>query len=129
VGPETVVTAKRDKAAALKFINRIMKKYRRSWTVVTDGLCANPAAMKEIGNADPHEVGRRLNNRAENPRQPFRRRERAMQRFRSAKTLQKFGSVHAQVHNHFNRERHLVAREIYKQRRSAALIEWLAVMD
>jgi putative transposase len=52
-----------------------------------------------------------------------------MQRFRSAKTLQKFGSVHAQVHNHFNRERHLVAREIYKHRRSAALIEWLAVMD
>ncbi len=43
-----------------------------------------------------------------------------MQRFRSAKTLQKFSSVHAQVHNHFNQERHLVAREIYKQRRSAA---------
>ena len=44
-----------------------------------------------------------------------------MQRFRSAKTLQKFSSVHAQVHNHFNQERHLITREIYKQRRSAAL--------
>jgi hypothetical protein len=42
-----------------------------------------------------------------------------MQRFRSAKTLQKFSSVHAQVHNHFNQERHLVIRQIYKQRRSA----------
>ena len=52
---------------------------------------------------------------------PFRRRERAMQRFRSAKTLQKFSSVHAQVHNHFNQERHLITREIYKQRRTAAL--------
>ena len=31
-----------------------------------------------------------------------------MQRFRSMKTLQKFSSVHAQVHNHFNQERHLV---------------------
>src|SRR5271163_4814851 len=99
---ETVVTAKRDKAAALKFLKRIMKKYGRPKSVVTDGLCSYPAAMREIGNADHHEVGRRLNNRAENSHQPFRRRERAMQRFRSAKTLQKFSSVQAQVQNHFN---------------------------
>jgi DDE domain len=70
--------------------------------IVTDRLCSFCAATKEIGNADRHEVGRRLNNRAENSHQPFRRRERAMQRFRSTKTLQKFSSVHAEVHNHFN---------------------------
>ncbi len=96
-------------------------------SVVTDGLCSYPAAMKEIGNADRQEAGRRLNNRAENSHQPFRRRERAMQRFRSMKTLQKFSSVHAQVHNHFNQERHLVTRQVYKQRRSAALAEWSAL--
>lgn len=39
------------------------------------------------------------------------------------KTLQKFASVHAQIHNHFNQERHLLSREIYRQRRSAALVE------
>ena len=83
--------------------------------------------MKEIGNADRQEAGRRLNNRAENSHQPFRRRERAMQRFRSMKTLQKFSSVHAQVHNHFNQERNLVTRQVYKQRRSAALAEWSAL--
>jgi hypothetical protein len=49
--------------------------------------------MNEIGNADRQEVGGRLNNRAENSHQPFRRRERAMRRFRSMKTLQKFSSV------------------------------------
>jgi putative transposase len=125
---ETVVTAKRDKAAALKFLKRIMKKYGRPRSIVTDELCSYPAAMREIGNSDRHEVGRRLNNRAENSHQPFRRRERAMQRFRSAKTLQKFSSVHAQVHNHFNQERHLVTRELYKQRRSAALGEWCALV-
>jgi putative transposase len=43
------------------------------------------------------------------------------------KTLQKFSSVHAQVHNHFNQERHLVTRHVYKQRRSAALAEWCAL--
>jgi putative transposase len=32
---ESVVTAKRDKAAALKFLKRIMKKYGRSQTLVT----------------------------------------------------------------------------------------------
>jgi putative transposase len=50
---ETVVTAKRDKAAALKFLKRIIKKYGQPQSVVTDGLCSYPAAMKEIGNADP----------------------------------------------------------------------------
>jgi putative transposase len=124
---EAVVTAKRDKAAALKLLKRIMKKYGRPRTIVTDRLRAYSAAMKEIGDADRHEVGGRLNNRAENSHQPFRRRERAMQRFRSMKTLQKFSSVHAQVYNHFNQERHLITRQVYKQRRSIALTEWRAL--
>jgi putative transposase len=124
---DAIVTARRDNAAALKLLKRIMKKYGQPQSVVTDGLRAYSAAMDEIGAADQHEVGRRLNNRAENSHQPFRRRERAMQRFRSMKTLQKFSSVHAQLHNHFNQERNLVTREIYKQQRSAALAEWRAL--
>ena len=92
------------------------------------GWGAYSAVMNEIGSAEPHDVGRSRNNRAENSHQPFRRRERAMQRFRSLKTLQKFGSIHALVHNHFNQERHLVTREAYKQRRSAALAEWRALV-
>jgi putative transposase len=124
---ESVVTAKRDKAAALKFLKRIMKKYGRSQPIVTDGFCLYAAAVKEVGIDSRHKVGRRLNNRAENSHQPFRRRERAMQRFRSMKTLQKFSSIHAQVHNHFNQERHLVSRETYKQRRSASLMAWRAL--
>jgi len=49
---EALVTAKRDRAAALKLLKRIMKRYGRPRSVVTDGLCSYPAAMKEIGNAD-----------------------------------------------------------------------------
>jgi putative transposase len=104
-----------------------MKKYGRPRIIVTDRLRADSAAMVEIGIADRHEVGRRLNNRAENSHQPFRRREQVMQRFRSLKTLQKFSSVHAQVHNQFNQDRHLVTRQVYKQSRSAALAEWRAL--
>jgi len=125
---EAVVTEKRDKAAALKLLKRIMKKYGQPRKIVTDGFRAYSAAMKAIGNSDRQEVGRGLNNRAENSHQPFRRRERAMQRFRSMRTLQKFSSVHAQVHNHFNQERHLVTRHVYKHRRSAALAEWHALV-
>ena len=121
---ESVVTAKRDTAAAAKFLKRIMKRHGRARKIVTDRLRVYSAVMKEVGNADCQDVGRGLNNRAENSHQPFRRRERAMQRFRSMKTLQKFSSVHAQVHNHFNQERHLITRQVYKQRRSAALAEW-----
>ena len=94
---EAVVTAQRDKAAALKLLKRIMKKYGQPRKIVTDGLRAYFAAMKAIGNSDRQEVGRGRNNRAENSHQPFRRRERAMQRFRSMRTLQKFSSVHAQA--------------------------------
>ena len=39
---ETVVTAKRDKAAALKFLKRIMKKYGQPRSVVTDGFAPIP---------------------------------------------------------------------------------------
>jgi putative transposase len=98
---EAVVTSRRDKGAAPKLLKRLLKKYGVPRSIVTDGLRACSAAMDEIGiAADRHEVGGRLNNRAENSHQPFRRRERAMLRFRSMKTLQKFSSVHAQVHNH-----------------------------
>ena len=80
--------------------------------------------MKDLGNSDKQEVGRWANNRVENSHLPFRRRERAMLRFRRMKTHKKFASVHANVHNHFNLERHLVDRQTYKARRSAALAEW-----
>ena len=124
---EAVATARRDKAAALKLLKRIMKNFGLPQSIVTDRLRAYSAAMKEISAADRHQVGGRLDDRAENSHQPFRRRERAMQRFRSMKTLQKFSSVHAQVQNHFNQERHLVTRQVYKQRRSIALTEWRAL--
>ena len=125
---ESFVTKTRDKAAALKFIKKAMKRFGSPEADVTDGLRSCGAALKEIGAADHQEVGRWINNRAENSHQPFRRRERAMERFRRMKPLQKFAAVHGTVHNHFNQERHLISRSLYRQRRSAALAEWRTVM-
>jgi len=121
---EVFVTKRRDRRAALKFLKRATKRYDRPWSVVTDCLGSYRAAMKVIGNAADQTWGRWLNNRAENSHQPFRRRERAMVRFRNLKTLQKFASVHASIHNQFNHDRHLNCRDIFKQNRSAALAEW-----
>ena len=124
---ESFVTTDRDKAAALKFMKKLMKRNGTAKTVTTDGLRSYRAAMTEISNAEKQEIGRWASNRAENSHQPFRRRERAMLRFRRMKTLQQFASVHASLHNHFNQERHLVSKNIYKARRSAALAEWQAL--
>ena len=126
---ESYVTTTSDKAAALKFIKKAMKRDGRPKAIATVGLRSHGAALNEIGAADLQETGRWKNKRAENSRLPFRRRERAMARFRRMKTLQKFGSVHAQGRNHFAQERRLVSREIYKERRSAALAEWRSVMS
>ena len=121
---ESFASKTRNKPAALKFMKKLMKRHGRAKAITTDGLRSYGAAMKELGNADKQEVGRWANNRAENSHLPFRRRERAMLRFRQMKTLQKFSSVHAAFHNHFNQDRHLISRETYKAQRSAALAEW-----
>lgn len=125
---ESYVTKRRDKAAALAFLKKALKRHGRAERIVTDGMRSYPAAMRELGNLDRREIGRWLNNRAENSHLPFRRRERAMQRFRRMKSLQKFASVHASLHNHFSQDRHLVDRQTYKLRRSVALAEWQSLM-
>ena len=121
---EAFVTKKRDRKAAVRFLKNAMKRYGRPKALVTDGLASYPAAMREIGNEVCQETGRWLNNRAENSHQPFRRRERAMVGFRRPATLQKFASTHASIHNHFNQDRHLNRRDIFKQNRATALSEW-----
>jgi len=121
---ESCVTKKRDKSAALTFIKKALKRHGKAETIVTDGLKSYPAATKEIGSEHRREMGRWLNNRAVNLHLPLRRRERAMQRFRRMKSLQKFAAIHASISNHFNSERHLFDRQTYKARRSAALAEW-----
>jgi putative transposase len=121
---ETFVSKRRDRKAALKFLKKAMKRYGQPKIIVTDKLRSYRAALKIIGNAERQLTGRWLNNRAENSHQPFRRRERAMAKFRSIKSLQKYTSIHASIHNFFNHERHLYDRKTFKLNRSAALTEW-----
>ena len=121
---ESFVTKTRDKKAALKFFKKAMRKHGSPEVIVTDGLASYGAALKEIGAERRQETGRWKNNRAENSHLPFRRRERAMLRFRRMRSLQKFAAVHASVYNHFNQERSLSTRTNFKLNRAAAIAEW-----
>ena len=121
---EVFVSKRRDRRAALKFLKKSMRRYGRPAAIVTDRLRSYGAALREIGGSDLQITGRWLNNRAENSHLPFRRRERAMLRFRRMRSLQKFAAVHSSIHNHFNQERHLYSRSNFKLNRAAALAEW-----
>ena len=121
---KAIVTKRRDRKAALKILKKAMKKYGSPKAMVTEKLCSYRAAMKIIGSQTRQESGRWLNNRAENSHQPFRRRERAMIKFRSTKSLQKFSAIHSSVHNHFNQEHHLNSRKTFNLNRETALAEW-----
>ena len=99
---ESYVTKRRDCKAALKLLRKSMKRYGNPEIIVTDKLRSYGAAMKVIGNASRQETGLWQKNRAENSYLPFRRRERAMLRFRRMRSLQKFVAIHSSIHKHFN---------------------------
>ncbi len=118
------VSKHRDKKAAPKFLRKLMKRHGRAEELVTDGLRSYGAALQEVGAEDRQVAGRWESNRIENSHQPFRRRERAMLRFRRMHSLQKFVSVHPSVCNLFNSDRSPSTRNVHKQARAAAPAEW-----
>lgn len=124
---DAVVTKRRDRHAALKVLKRLMKQHGRPREVVTDKLRSYGAALKKLGIVSRQNTEQYANNRAENTHQPFRRKERSMDRFRSDKSLQKFVSTHVQFHNHFDHQRHLISRENYRLMRSEAMSDWQAL--
>ncbi|MGD1957065.1 MAG: DDE-type integrase/transposase/recombinase [Sphingomonadales bacterium] len=114
-------TKKRNKAVALRFLKKAMWRYGNPQIIVTDKLKSYGAAMREIGNQQGQKTGRHLNNSAENSHLPFRRREREIRRMRN---LQKFAVMHPSLYNHFNGDRHLNSRPVFKVYRTEALSEW-----
>jgi transposase-like protein len=121
------VQRRRDKAAAVKLMHKLLKKQGFAPNVlVTDRLRSYGAAKAEIGLSARHERGLRKNNRAENSHQPTRRRERKMQRFKTPGSAQRFLSVHAAVQDTFNVPRHLRSRRTLRIFRDEAFRTWRA---
>ncbi len=126
---DILVQQKRDKRAALKLIRKLLKKQGYAPDgVVTDKLPSYGAALRDMGMTKKHVTGGRANNRAENSHLPVRQRERRMQRFKSARSAQRFLSIHAAVYNQFAVQRHLISRRTLRTFRAAAFNGWCAAV-
>jgi putative transposase len=122
---DVLVQSKRNKHAALKLMRKLLRKYAVvPERLVTDDLRSYGAATLDLGIDHLHDRGRWKNNRAENSHQPPRRRERKMQRFKSAGSAQKFLSTHAAAYNTFNVQRHLTSAQSHCALRTAAMTTW-----
>lgn len=120
-----LVQPRRDARAAIRLMKKLLKTYAFAPSrVVTDKLRSYRAALRSLGLQAEHDRGLRANNRAENSHQPVRRRERKMQRFKSAATTQRFLSIHAATYNTFYHQRHLLNRPTFKQLRSGSFEAW-----
>ena len=122
---DMLVQRRRDSRAALRLMRKLLKKQGFApKLLVTDKLRSYAPPFRRLGLTCPHEQGLRMNNRAENSHQVVRRRERKLQRFKSARSAQCFLSMHAAVHNTFNLQRHLVSRSTLRIFRAKAVAQW-----
>ena len=122
---DMLVQRRRNCRAALRLMRKLLKKQGFApKLLVTDKLRSYASAFRRLRLTCPHEQGLRRNNRAENSHQPVRRREHKMQRFKSARSAQRFLSMHAAVHNTFNLQRHLVSRSTLRIFRAEAANHW-----
>jgi putative transposase len=122
---DILVQRRRDKHAALRLMRKLLRKHGFApKLLVTDKLGSYASAFRHLGLTCPHEQGIRKNNRAENSHQAVRRRERKMQRFKSAGSAQRFLNMHAAVHNTFNLQRHLISRSTLRAFRAEATARW-----
>ena len=111
--------------AALRLMRKLLKKQGFApRLLVTDKLRSYASAFRRLRLSCPHEQGLRKNNRAENSHQAVRRREHKMQRFKSARSAQRFLSMHAAVHNTLNLQRHLISRSTLRIFRAEATAQW-----
>jgi putative transposase len=126
---DMLVQRRRDKRAALRLMRKLFRK--QGFTpklLVTDKLGSYGSAFRQLRLTCLHEQGIRKNNRAENSHQTVRRRERKMQRFKSAGSAQRFLSMHAAVHNNFYLQRHLISRSTLRIFRAEAAVQWQAAV-
>ena len=122
---DMLVQRRRDTQAALRLMRKLLKKQGFApKLLVTDKLRSYASAFRRLGLSCPHQQGLRQNNRAENSHQAVRRRERKMQRFKSARSAQRFLSMHAAIHNIFNLQRHLVSSATLRISRAEAANQW-----
>ena len=122
---DALVQSRRDKNAAERLLRKLMRKQSGAPRVmITDKLRSYGAARNKMRMKFEHRQHKGLNNRAENSHQPTRRRERIMKRFKSARHLQRFVSIHDPIANLFHFPRNAQNATDYRTLRAAAMVAW-----
>ena len=122
---DILVQSRRSARAAKRFFKKLLKGLQYvPRVIVTDKLRSYGAAKRQILPGVEHRQSRYLNNRAEVSHQPTRRRERQMQRFKSARHAQRFLSSHGQIHNLFQLRRHCFTASQHRAAQDRAFQTW-----
>lgn len=122
---DVLVQSRRNAMAAKRLLRKLLKEQGHAPRVlITDKLGSYAVARREIMPTVEHRRHKGLNNRAENSHQPTRRRENIMKRFKSARHLQRFVSIHDQIANLFSFSRDALSSADYRDLRSAAMETW-----
>lgn len=125
---DILVQSRRNKTAAERFFRKLLKGLRYAPRVlVTDKLKSYAAAKRDLKLGSEHRRSRYLNNCCEVSRQPTRRRERHMRRFKSVRHAQRFLSTHSLIHNHFQLRRHVLSASEYRAARARTFTTWREV--
>src|ERR687886_1841628 len=122
---DILVQSRRNKVAAKKFFRKLLKGCTYVPRVlITDKLASYGAAKREVLPSAEHRQSRYLNNRAENSHQPTRKRERVIQRFKSAGHAQRFLSAFGPIRDHFCTRRHRFQAADYRRERASRCQVW-----
>jgi putative transposase len=125
---DILVQARRNRQAAERFLRRVVDGCgTRPRVVVTDKLASYPPAIRRVLPGVEHRRHKRLNNRAENSHRPTRRRERAMQRFKSPEQAQHFLSCFEPIRGHFCPRRHRLPAPRYREVLASRFETWRQV--
>ena len=122
---DSLVQPRRDQYAAERFLQQLVDGVGyEPRVVITDKLASYPPAIRRMLPDSEHRRHKRLNNRAENSHLPTRKRERVLQRFKSAAQAQRFLGPFSAVSNHFRPRRHLLTASAYRQIRTERHTVW-----
>jgi putative transposase len=125
---DVLIQSRRNTKAAKRLLRKLLKKQGRAPRVmITDKLKSYAAAKREIMPGVEHRQHKGLNNRAENSHQPTRRRERQMKRFKSARHVQRFVSIHDPIANLFHFPRNQLTATEHRAARSQAVETWAEI--
>jgi len=125
---DVLVQSRRNKKAAKRLLRKLLKKQGRApHVLITDELKSYAAAKKDLKLRCEHRQHKGRNNRAENSHKPTRRRERQMKRFKSARQIQRFLSIHNPINNLLHLRRNHLSASDFRIARAQAFETWAEV--